>query len=132
MSLFDNADKLVELRERKRELESLIKEINVEIQETEKILIQEMVEEEMQNFTRNSRQFILTRKTYAGAKSGMMPAICLWMKNNGLGDMVKESVHPQTLQVWVRETIEEDGILAEGLDELINVYEQPGITVRRK
>ena len=91
-----------------------------------------MVAEEMQNFTRNGRQFILTNRTYANAKAGMMPAVCEWMKDNGLGDMVKESIHPQTLQAWVKEQLEEVGALPEELEPLVNVYEKSGISIRKK
>jgi len=132
MELFDISDKLVILRDRKKELEDELKEVNSDITETEEQLVAAMVEEEMQNFTRNGRQFILTSRTYASAKSGMMTAICVWMKENGLGDMVKESVHPQTLQAWVKEKMEEAGALPEELGEMLNVYEKSGISIRKK
>ena len=132
MELFDISDKLVILRDRKKELEDELKEVNSDITETEEQLVNAMVEEEMQNFTRNGRQFILTSRTYASAKSGMMTAICVWMKENGLGDMVKESVHPQTLQAWVKEKMEEAGALPEELGEMLNVYEKSGISIRKK
>lgn len=132
MDLFIIADDLVRYRDRKKEIEEALKEINALITETEEQLVSAMVEEEMQNFTRNGRQFILTNRTYANAKAGMMPAICDWMKGHELGDMVKESVHPQTLQAWVKEQIEEVGALPEDLSELVNVYEKSGISIRKK
>lgn len=132
MDLFTTADRLVTLRDRKKELEDELKEVNAEIAGTEEQLVSAMIEEEMQNFTRNGRQFVLTTRTYANAKSGMMPALCTWMKENGLKDMVKESIHPQTLQAWVKETIDETGALPEELNELVNVYEKSGISIRMK
>ena len=132
MDLFTTADRLVTLRDRKKELEDELKEVNAEIAGTEEQLVSAMIEEEMQNFTRNGRQFILTNRTYANAKAGMMPAVCEWMKDNGLGDMVKESIHPKTLQAWVKEQIEEAGALPEELSELVNVYERSGISIRKK
>jgi hypothetical protein len=132
VDLFIIADDLVRYRDRKEEIEEALKEINALITETEEQLVSAMVEEEMQNFTRNGRQFILTNRTYANAKAGMMPAICDWMKGHELGDMVKESVHPQTLQAWVKEQIEEAGSLPEELSELVNVYEKSGISIRKK
>ena len=132
MELFDISDKLVILRDRKKELEDELKEVNSDITEIEERLVAAMVAEEMQNFTRNGKQFILTSRTYVSAKSGMMPAICDWMKGHELGDMVKESVHPQTLQAWVKEQIEEVGALPEELSELVNVYEKSGISIRKK
>lgn len=132
LDLFITADNLVNLRARKKELEDALKDINELISKTEEELISQMVEKEMQNFTRNRRQFILTNRTYANAKAGMMPAVCEWMKDNGLADMVKESVHPQTLQAWVKEQLEEVGALPEDLSELVNVYEKSGISIRMK
>ena len=132
MDLFIIADDLVRYRDQKKEIEEALKEINTLITETEEQLVNSMIEEEMQNFTRNGRQFILTNRTYANAKAGMMPEICSWMKDNALGDMVKESIHPQTLQAWVKEQIEEVGALPEDLSELVNVYEKSGISIRKK
>ena len=132
MDLFIIADDLVRYRDQKKEIEEALKEINTLITETEEQMVAAMVEEEMQNFTRNGKQFILTNRTYANAKAGMMPAVCEWMKDNGLADMVKESVHPQTLQAWVKEQIEEAGALPEELEPLVNVYEKSGISIRKK
>jgi hypothetical protein len=132
VDLFIVADDLVRYRDQKKKAEDALKEINELIAQTEEQLVAAMVEEEMQNFTRNGRQFILTNRTYANAKAGMMPAVCEWMKDNGLGDMVKESIHPQTLRAWVKEQIEEVGALPEELSELVNVYEKSGISIRKK
>ncbi len=132
MELFATADTLAELRDQKKKTEDALKEINEMITQTEEQLVAAMIEEEMQNFTRNGKQFILTSRTYASAKSGMMPDICDWMKDNDLGDMVKESIHPQTLQAWVKEQIEEAGALPKDLSELVNVYEKSGISIRKK
>jgi hypothetical protein len=132
VDLFIVADDLVRYRDQKKEIEEALKEINELIAQTEEQLVSAMIGEEMQNFTRNGRQFVLTSRTYANAKAGMMPEICSWMKDNGLGDMVKESIHPKTLQAWVKEQIEEAGALPEELSELVNVYEKSGISIRKK
>ena len=132
MDLFATADVLAELRDQKKKSEDMLKEINEMIAQTEEQLVEQMVAEEMQNFTRNGKQFILTSRTYANAKAGMMPKVCDWMKGHELGDMVKESIHPQTLQAWVKEQIEEAGALPEDLSELVNVYEKSGISIRKK
>ena len=132
MELFATADTLADLRDQKKKAEDALKEINERIAQTEEQLVEQMVAEEMQNFTRNGKQFILTSRTYASAKSGMMPDICDWRKDNDLGDMVKESIHPQTLQAWVKEQIEEAGALPKDLSELVNVYEKSGISIRKK
>ena len=130
--LFELAGTLSYYRDQKKKFDEVIKKMNQDIEEVEAQLVALMVQEEMQNFTRDNKQFILTTRTYANAKAGMMPAICDWMKGHELGDMVKESVHPQTLQAWVKEQIEELGALPEELEPLLNVYEKSGISIRKK
>lgn len=52
------------------------------------------------------------------------------MKDNGLGDMVKE-IETRRPTVWVKEQIEEAGALPEELEPLLNVYEKSGISIRK-
>ncbi|MBO8158848.1 hypothetical protein [Thermosyntropha sp.] len=125
------AEKLAELRKSKKVLEETLKEINREISQVESDLVSKMIEEEMSSFTRGNKQFVLQSKTYVSAKSGMMPVICTWMKENGLKDMVKETIHPQTLQAWVKEKLEEES-LPEELKQLLNIYEKNVVAIRKK
>jgi predicted translin family RNA/ssDNA-binding protein len=53
VDLFIVADDLVRYRDQKKEIEEALKEINELIAQTEEQLVAAMVEEEMQNFTRN-------------------------------------------------------------------------------
>lgn len=126
------ADKLKELRDGKKAVEDFLKEVNSTIDTTEQALVQDMVAEEMSSFVRGNRQFVLVPKPQISAKSGAMPEICDWMKENDLGDMVKESVHPQTLKAWAKEVMEDEGILPEGIVDLLNVFEKSGVTIRKK
>lgn|GEM_PF-6299511 len=126
------ADKLRELREGKKELEDFVKEVNAAIETTEEALVAAMLVEEMSSFVRSDRQFVLVPKPQITAKSGAMPDICSWMKENDLGAMVKEQVHSQTLKAWAKETIEELGALPEGIGDLLNIFEKSGVTIRRR
>ncbi len=126
------ADKLRELREGKKELEDFVKEVNAAIDATEQALVAAMVEEEMQNFTRNGRQFILNSKQRTSAKSGMQAELYAWLKKNGYGDLVKETVHAQTLDAFGRELTEELGALPETLEPLVNVYEKVTVQIRKR
>lgn len=132
LDLVGKADKLWELRQQKAELEGFIKELNAAIEAVEQALAQEMIEQEMSNFTRGGRQFVLTNRLYASVKSGMMQNVCSWLKRSGFGDLVQEQVHPRTLQAWVKEQIEERGSVPPTLAEYLNVYEKPGISIRKK
>ena len=132
MDLFIIADDLVRYRDQKKEIEEALKATNELIAQTEEQLVAQMVEEEMQNFTRNGRQFILNSKQRTSAKSGMQAELYAWLKKNGYGDLVKETVHAQTLDAFGRELTEELGALPETLEPLVNVYEKVTVQIRKR
>jgi hypothetical protein len=129
--IFLMADRLRDLREMKAELESRLKEVNAQIEEAEQTLAQAMLAEEMQNFTRNGQMFYLTTKTYASPVAERKPELFAWLKEHGYGDLVQETVHTNTLAAFVREQLEENDKLPDGLDELVNVYEKISVGVRK-
>lgn len=51
-----------------------------------------------------------------------------WLKKNGHGDIVKETVHPGTLKSWSKEQLENGGELPPGL----NVHQYLRAVLRRK
>lgn len=128
--IFSLADRLKDLKQHKKELESEIKALNAEIEETEAKLVELMVAEEMQNFTRNGQMFYLQTKTYASAVAERKQELYEWLKNNGFGDMVVETVHPQSLAAFVKEQMD-DGELPQELAELVNVYEKTAVGIRK-
>lgn len=130
-SLFALADKLKELRDRKKSLEDELKALNREIDETEQALVDAMLEEEMQNFVRAGQMFSLQTKTYANAVPERKQELLAWLKKNGYGDLVQETVNANSLAAFVRELLEEADELPEELRELVNVYEKTTIGIRR-
>lgn len=131
MTVFELADQLRELRDRKTGLEEQLKALNAEIEATERALAEAMVNEEIQNFVRGDRQFYLRTETYVSAKAERRPELLAWLKANGLGDIVQETVHPRTLSAAIREILEQDDQLPDGLDELVNVYEKTTVGLRK-
>jgi hypothetical protein len=132
-TMFTLADQLRDLKERKKELAELTTECSGGIEKTEQALVELMIQEEMQNFTRNSRQFVLTTKTYASARAERKQELFIWLKSNGFGDLVQEQVNAQSLAAFVREQQEEGGgELPSDLLELVNVYPKTGISIRKK
>lgn len=130
-SLFALADKLKELRDRKKSLEDELKALNREIDETEQALVDAMLEEEMQNFVRAGQMFYLQTKTYANAVPERKQELFTWLKANGYGDLVQETVNANSLAAFVRELLEEEDELPEELRQLVNVYEKTTIGIRR-
>ncbi len=129
--MFSLADRLKDLKQHKKELESEIKALNAEIEETEAKLAELMLEEEMQNFTRNGRMFYLNTKVYASAVAERKAELYEWLKENGYGDLVYETVNANRLAAFVREQLEEAGELPEGLAGVVNVFEKTTVGIRK-
>lgn len=131
--IFSLADRLQKLKEHKKRLEDETKSVNAEIEEVETQLAGLMVDQEMQNFTRNGRMFYLQTKTYASAVAERKQELYEWLKENGFGDLVVETVHPQSLSAFVKEQMDEadDGELPQELAELVNVYEKTSVGIRK-
>nr|PZN59300.1 MAG: hypothetical protein DIU58_18110 [Sphaerobacter thermophilus] len=130
-TVFELADRLLELRDRKAELEELLKEVNAEIERTNQQLVEAMVAEELQSFVRGDKLFYLRTETYVSPAAERKPELIEWLKANGLGDIVQETVHPRTLSAAVKEMLEEDDELPPDLAELVNVFEKTTVSLRR-
>jgi len=132
VEMFDLADTLRELQEKKALLQEELKEVNVRIKDTMNLLSMQMIGHEIQNFSRNGRLFYLTTQQYISAVASMREQLHETLREKGFGDLVKEAVHPQTLRAFVREQIEEnDDEVPEWLDGLVSVYEEDQVRTRK-
>ena len=129
--LFILADKLRDLRVQKKNLEARVKDLNEQIEHTEQGLVGEMVNVELQNFSRAGQMFYLSTKIYASAVADRKPELFSWLKKNGYGDMVQEQVNAMTLAAWVREQVGEDDELPKGVGELVNVFHKQTVSMRK-
>ena len=130
-TVFELADRLLELRDRKAELEELLKGVNAEIERTNQQLAEAMVAEELQSFVRGDKLFYLRTETYVSPAAERKLELIEWLKANGLGDIVQETVHPRTLSATVKEMLEEDDELPPDLAELVTVFEKTTVGLRR-
>ena len=129
--MFELADRLKELKDQKKEAERIVKEINAEIEQVNEELSQIMVAEEMQNFSRAGSLFYLSTKTFASPVKGQHEELYNWLKQNGYGDLVKETVHHQSLTAFIKEMLEEEEELPEDLQDKVNVHEKTIVGVRK-
>lgn len=130
-TIFELADRLATLRERKEALQAELKAVNAEYDKIEAEMAARMLEEEVPRFNRDGRTFYLSTRVHASPREGQREALHEWLKSNGHGDLVKETVHAQSLAAWAREQIEEDGALPDDLVELVNVYEKTSVNIRK-
>jgi predicted nucleic acid-binding Zn-ribbon protein len=129
--VFQLADELAELKNRKKELENELKAVNAKIAKTDEELSMKMLEEELQSFNRNGKTFYVQTKTFAAVVPDRKPELFTWLKNHGYGDMVTETVNANTLSAFVREMLSETDQLPEDLEELVNVYEKTTVGIRK-
>ena len=130
--LFEMADRLKALRERKDVLEAELKRTNADIDEADWQLSNLMAETETQNFTRAGTMFCLTTKTRASATAGMKDALFEALRAEGYGDLITETVNANSLSSFVKEQISENGdSIPEWLHGLVNVFEKTTVGVRK-
>ena len=130
--VFELADRLIDLRERKEQLSELLKQVNAEIEEVDRQLSELMLAEEIQSFVRSGRMFYLKTETYVSAVAERKPELIEWLKANGYGSIVQETVHPRTLSATVKELKEEhEDELPPDLAELVNVFEKTTVGLRK-
>lgn len=130
--IFELADKLKELKARKKELEDAAKEISTEIETVDQEMVQMMIDQEMQNFSRAGTLFYLNTKTYTSPVAEKKPELFTALKDEGFGDLIKETVDSRSLSAFVNEQIEEnDDKLPDWLDGLVNTFDKTTIGMRK-
>ena len=130
--LFELADELKALRDRKDALETALKQVNMDIDNTDWHLSTLMAETETQNFTRAGTMFCLTTKTRASALAGQKEALYGALRAKGFGDLVYETVNANSLSAFVKEQTEaNDDTLPEWLNGLISVFDKTTVGVRK-
>jgi predicted nuclease with TOPRIM domain len=130
--MFELADELKTLRDTKAALEDELKSVNAKIDDTDYRLSEVMAEDEVQNFTRAGVMFCLTTKTRASASAGLKDDLFVALRENGLGDIITETVNANTLSSAVKGLIEENGdTLPAWLDGLVNVFDKTTVSVRK-
>ncbi|MHB1155018.1 MAG: gp33 family protein [Eubacteriales bacterium] len=131
-TMFELADRLKELREKKKSTESELKEINADIEKVDYDLSELMAETETQNFTRSGTMFCLTTTTRASVKEGNKDKLYIALRGEGFGNLIYETVNTNSLSAFIKEQIEEnDDKLPKWLDGLVNVFEKTTVGVRK-
>ncbi len=126
------AERLKELRERKKDLEEQLENVKADIRKADTALSDMMAETETQNFTHAGTMFCLTTKVRASAKDGLRSELFSALRANGAGNMITETVNANTLSSFVKEQMEGNhDQLPDWLKPVVNVYEQTTVGVRK-
>lgn len=132
-----------ELLDRKEELENLTKENNAAKEKLEQDICKMMIDEEKPSTIVDGFNYSLSQKVMYSKKSEEDLAafeketgLSFFdvLRDQGLGDIIKETVNPKTLQSTVaamKEDLGEDQDLPEDLTQCLSIYEKLTITKRK-
>lgn len=132
-----------ELLDRKEELENLTKENNAAKEKLEQDICKMMIDEEKPSTIVDGFNYSLSQKVMYSKKSEEDLAALEKetglsffdvLRDQGLGDIITETVNPRTLQSTVaamKEDLGEDQDLPEDLTQCLSIYEKLTITKRK-
>ena len=130
--MFELADRLKELKERKAELAEETKANNAEIEQAEFQLSQLMASTETQSFQRAGTLFYLTTKTYASANKENKDELFKALRSEGYGSLITENVNANSLSAFVKEQMaDNDDILPDWLEGKVNVFDKVTVGIRK-
>ena len=130
--MFEFADKLKNLKERKAELAEETKANNAEIEQAEFQLSQLMASTETQSFQRAGTLFYLTTKTYASANKEQKDELFDALRNEGYGSLITETINANSLSAFVKEQMSEnDDEVPAWLAEKISTFEKVSVGIRK-
>lgn len=137
MNLLEMVSQYQELLDRKDELSEATKENNKAIEEAKAAIAQQMIDDDCPKISCRGYTFSLADKTIYSKKSeeALQEAgldFLNVLREQGLGDIIVETVNSRTLQSTVTNLVEEQGELPDELAEVLNVYETFDITRRKE
>lgn len=130
--VLDLIDRFKAALDEKDSLAEATKRNNAEVIDLRDKLAQAMIDAEIDQVGRHGINWKLKPTVKYSKKAGMDDALFEILRNNGLGNLIKETVSPQTLQGAMSELAEEnDGELPDEFAEVINKYEYMDISHRK-
>ena len=130
--IFEMADRLKAARDRKKELDAMVKEVAAEIEQLDLALSDAMAEQEVERFSRNGNTFYLHTRLFASPAAGRKDELMRALKDNGYGSIVVETVNSNTLASFVKEQKAANGDeIPEWLSGVVSAFEKVSVGVRK-
>ena len=136
MTLLDMIRDYQGLLEKKDALAAATKENNLAIEAAKEKIAAQMIDDDCPRISCGGYSFSLSEKTVYSKKSDAeIQATGLdfftVLREEGLGDLIVERVDPRTLQSAMKNYVEENDALSEGLAQVIKTYDTTDITRRK-
>lgn len=120
------------LKERKSTLNAEISEINVQLDGVELDLHDALILAELDKVAIDGVTYKPVVKQYASIPGDKQEAAFAALRAEGHGGLIKETIHPGTLNAWIREIFDSTmGALPEWIPENINVFSKKEISARK-
>ncbi len=130
--IFELADRLKEMQEKKKALEKLVKELSSEIDVLDTELSDAMTEAELDRFSRNGSTFYLKSRLFASPVAGYKDQMIEALRKNGYGSLIVETVNAQTLSSFIKEQREaNEGNDPAWLNGTVSVFEKVSVGIRK-
>ena len=130
--IFKLSDQLKLSKERKKDLETQVKELNAEITRLDLALSDAMSDAECERFSRNGSTFYLSSRLFASPVSGKKEVLIKALKENGYGEIVAETVNANTLASFIKEQMaENDDEIPEWLKDVVSTFEKITVGIRK-
>lgn len=130
--IFEMADKLKAAKDRKKELDAQVKDVNAEIESLDLALSDAMAESELDRFSRNGSTFYLNTRLFASSVAGRKNDLMQILKEQGYGSIVVETINANTLASFVKEQMAaNEDVLPEWLADVVSTFEKVSVGVRK-
>lgn len=130
--IFEMADRLKALQERKKSLEAEAKALGTEIAELDAALSDAMAEAELDRFSRGGSTFYLKSRLFASPAAGRKDEMMRALKANGYGSLVTETVNANTLASFIKEQRELTGEdVPAWLGDTVSAFEKVSVGIRK-
>ena len=130
--IFEMADKLKAAKDRKKELDAQVKEVNAEIESLDLALSDAMAEAELDRFSRNGSTFYLNTRLFASPAAGRKDDLMQILKDQGYGSIVVETVNANTLASFVKEQMAaNEDVIPGWLSDVVSTFEKVSVGVRK-
>ena len=111
------------LLDRKAQLADETTENNKAIEQARRDLADLMIDAEIDRVSSGGYTFTLSEKTAFSKRGGADEQLFAVLREDGLGDIIRETVNPRTLQATLKEVAEQnDGELPAQYDGLVSFY----------
>lgn len=126
MALVDMVNEYQELLVKKESLEKAVDENNELIKAKKQEIVQQMIDDDCPRISVG--EYMFKAEAYLEAQGLNFFDV---LREQGLGDLIKETVNQRSLQSAMKELVEQNGELPAELAEVISQYDQTDI-LRRK